>query len=586
MKAGNDDSVMSQQSARSTTSNTSSGRRRRSSARRSFMKSSAQQGDNKDIVWVGGRPMTLPSESAQAFASVPQQSADASIPTQGVTGDESVNFSLPSHMATALKTDSTPTSSGDVENTAAHLAAPQAFSTGTPNPLLDSGHPLPRAGQGLAWGTPGLSQRGPAAFSSQDEASAQPPAAELTDSRRTVSAGLGAKLKAQLAALKAEGEAEKSVEMQRRDQSEPQAVMQESEAGDEEFHKDSGLISPPDSEQGDASASEQTWTAGMGQNLGKQLQARLARDKSGPAAFPKPPVHPNRPTSEQTWTAGMGSKLQQELARLRSQGSGGADVLRGIDLSRPSVPAAPRNAQSFPAQPVPVPWTEPISEDPEETWSASFGKRMRRQLPRLVGNETSLPLPQEKPRASVFDLFADPTGGSNQQTWAADVGARMRRQLEELRQREVEDSAHTASSSSHSGELLSKRPVKRSALPSSEQTWSAGVSNEARRQSFARRSALKRNNSSPDLEDVDADQLAEVKADKSKSMQKEKELQHDSLTFHHLEEIPHVRHPPGLVPCASRSLSYKKMHLISNYEPHNLYSCMQQTCWAFNSHYL
>ena len=244
----------------------------------------------------------------------------------------------------------------------------------------------------------------------------------------------------------------------------------------------------------------------------------------------------------------MGAKLRQELARLRSQGSGqpsdsAAAIAEAVESSQSLAPAGPRDAEKFPAQPVPVPWTAPISEDPEETWSASLGKRMRRQLPRALGNETSLPLPQEKPRPSIFDLFAEQSPQDNQQTWSAGIGARMRRQLEELRQREVEDSAHTTSSSGQSDQIPPKGPARRS-LPSSEQTWSAGVSTQARLQQLNRRSVLKRNNSSPDLEEVDTAHAKGTPA-KSKSPQKEDTsdfLRHDSLTFHHLEEIPHVGH--------------------------------------------
>ena len=528
----NEDSMMSQQSARSAASNPSSGRRRRSSARRSFIRSSTQQGEGKNIVWVGGRPLTMPTESAQAFASVPQQQVDASIPTQGVTGDDAVNFSLPQHMQAALGTDSNPSSVGTVQEAVHQLPSPRRPTSRLANTLLDRPHP-----PGQSWGSADPSRHQGIPPSQQDEAdeSAQP----LEDSHRTVSAGLGAKLKAQLAALKAEAQGEQQVPEESQSQQQPQSVdVAQVDAAEPQT---SGLISPPDSEQGDAS--ETTWTAGMGQDLGKQLQARLARAKRPPTTS-RPPMHPSRPTSEQTWSAGMGAKLRQELAKLRSQGSGtdsATAIAEAVESSEPIAPAGPRNAESFPAQPVPVPWTAPVSEDPEETWSASLGRRMRRQLPRALGNETSLPLPQEKPRPSIFDLFAEQSPADNQQTWSAGIGARMRKQLEEMRQRELEDSAHTASSSSQGGEALPVKPARRSA-PSSEQTWSAGVSNDIRRQQLDRRSILKRNNSSPDLEEVDTANAASKPA-KPKIPQKEDVkdfLQHDSLTFHHLEEIPHV----------------------------------------------
>lgn len=524
---------MSRQSVRSTTSNASSGHRRRSSARRSFIRNSAQQGEGRNVVWIGGRPMTMPSESAQAFASVPQQSGDANIPTQGVTGDEAVNFSLPRHMQEALGTDSNPSSLGTAQEAADQLPSPKKFTSRTANTLLDKPHP-----QGQSWGTHDVSHHGVTPPSQQLEAD---DSAQLhNDSSKTVGAGLGSKLKAQLAALKAESEAEQSRSVEAQHQQTMQSASA-AQAGNAEPEA-SGFISPPDSEE---DASETTWTASMGQDLGMQLQSRLAKAKQ-PRNTSRPPVHPSRPSSEQTWSAGMGAKLRQELAKLRSQGSGGPSdsataIATAVESSEPLAPAGPRDAEKFPAQPVPVPWTAPISEDPEETWSASLGKRMRRQLPRALGNESSLPLPQEKPRPSLFDLFAEQSPEDDQQTWSAGIGARMRKQLEELRQRELEDSAHTASSSSQGGEFPPKRDARRS-LPSSEQTWSAGVSNEARLELLNRRSVLKRNNSSPDLEEVDTahENSTHVKA---KSPQKEDVvdfLQHDSLTFHHLEEIPHV----------------------------------------------
>ena len=530
----NEDSVMSQQSTRSAASNASSGRRRRSTARRSFIRNSAQHSDGKNIVWISGRPMTMPTEAAQAFESVPQQSADASIPTQGVTGDEAVNFSLPQHMQAALGTDSNPSTVENAQELAEQLPSPHKFTSRTANPLLDKPH------QGGSSDVPDISQHRLAAASQQAEA--DDPLQPQEDSHKTVSAGLGAKLKAQLAALKADGQAqgepEQAVELQSQHGHQTQSTAQ----ADQTDPRTSGLISPPDSEQGDAS--EMTWTAGMGQELGKQLQAQLARAQR-PTTISRPPPHPSRPTSEQTWSAGMGGKLRQELARLRSQGSGqpsdsATAIAEAVESTQSLAPAGPRDADKFPAQRVPVPWTAPVSEDPEETWSASLGKRMRRQLPRALGNETSLPLPQEKPRPSIFDLFAEQSPQDNQQTWSAGIGARMRRQLEELRQREIEDSAHTASSSGQSDQIPPKGP--RQSLPSSEQTWSAGVSTEARRHLLNRRSVLKRNNSSPDLEEVDTAHAKSISA-KSKSPQKEDVadfLQHDSLTFHHLEEIPHV----------------------------------------------
>lgn len=526
--AANEDSVMSHQSVRSTTSNASSGRRRRSAARSSFIRNSAQQGEGKNIVWIGGRPMTMPSESAQAFASVPQQSADASIPTQGVTGDEAVNFSLPHHMQAAVGTDSNPPTVDAVQEAAEQLPSPQKFTTRTANTLLDKPHP-----RGQSWGTHDISQHGTAMPSQQDEANTAAQSHE--GSGKTVSAGLGAKLKAQLAALKAESEGKQSNAVEDEGaSSSPAAQAEDANA------QASGFISPPDSEQGDAS--ETTWTAGMGQNLGNQLRDRLAKAKQ-PRTTARPPVHPSRPTSEQTWSAGMGTKLWQELAKLRAQApsDSATAIANAVDSCEPLAPAGPRDAEKFPAQPVPVPWTAPVSEDPEETWSASLGKRMRRQLPRALGNETSLPLPQEKPRPSLFDLFAEQSPDDNQHTWSAGIGARMRKQLEELRQRELEDSAHTASGSSLGGDIPQKRSAGRS-VPSSEQTWSAGVSNEARLHLLNRRSVLKRNNSSPDLEEVDTAH-EKSKSMKPKSPQKEDVvdfLQHDSLTFHHLEEIPHV----------------------------------------------
>ena len=145
--------------------------------------------------------MTMPTEAAQAFESVPQQSADASLPTQGVTGDEAVNFSLPQHMQAALGTDSNASSVENAQELADQLPSPHKFTSRTANTLLDR----PHHSQGGSWGVPDISQHRLAAPSQQAEADDAPQPHE--DSRKTVSAGLGAKLKAQLAALKAESEA-------------------------------------------------------------------------------------------------------------------------------------------------------------------------------------------------------------------------------------------------------------------------------------------------------------------------------------------------------------------------------------------
>lgn len=165
-----------------------------------------------------------------------------------------------------------------------------------------------------------------------------------------------------------------------------------------------------------------------------------------------------------------------------------------------------------------------------------------------------MPLPTPQQRPSVFDLFADQPF-QDKPTWSAGIGEKMRRQLEEMRKRDVEDSAHTASTSSQEQELAkSPRRFNTTSLPNtlppSEQTWTAGMGNAAKRELLQRRSIMKRNNSSPDIEQEGKAESLYRAGSKSKLQTAEERdessrggreyLHQDSLDFHHLEEIPHV----------------------------------------------
>ncbi len=560
----NDDSVMSQQSNVSSTTS----RRRRSSARRSFSRSMGG-GEGRDVIWVNGRPLAMPTAAAQNFTSPPQQSTNLNNPTQGFTGnDDAINFSLPKHIQNAMGSGESP-SADELQELAANAPTPHKFTSVTANPLLDQIKPLPRSGQGPAWHAHGGVSTDPVVA---EESVSQPKGAHTEeDPAQTVTAGLGAKFKAQLAALRAETAPQQEVEMttasqgQSQPPTEPEQTAQQAEAQHQKPYG-IGLVSPPDSVQGDdadsdpgASASEMTWSAGMGQDLGRQLQARLAGARK-PPGIAKPPVHRGKPTSEQTWSAGMGAgmgaQLRQQLAQLRAAGrkDAGSSAEAAQGLSRPS--AGPRDADKFPAQPTRVPWTAPVPESNEQTWTDSLGRRMRQQLAgiRGLGSDSSVPLPTAQQRPSVFDLFADQPF-QDKPTWSAGIGEKMRRQLEEMRKRDVEDSAHTASTSSQDQELA-KSPRRFNAtslpntLPSSEQTWTAGMGNAAKRELLQRRSIMKRNNSSPDIEQEGKAEPLSKSGSKSKLQTAEERdessrggkeyLHQDSLDFHHLEEIPHV----------------------------------------------
>ena len=578
----NDDSVMSQQSSASSTTT----RRRRSSARRSFSRNMGG-GEGRDVIWVNGRPLAMPTAAAQNFTSPPQQSTNLNNPTQGFTGnDDAINFSLPKHMQDAMGSGESP-SADELQELAANAPTPHKFTSVTANTLLDQIKPLPRSGQGPAWHAHGGASADP--IVAEQSVSQPKGASSEEDSAQTVTAGLGAKLKAQLAALGAETTPQQEVEMTTASQSQPQPLTepeQTTQQAKAQHQKPygTGLVSPPDSVQGDdadsdpgASASEMTWSAGMGQDLGRQLQARLAGARK-PPSIAKPPVHRGKPTSEQTWSAGMGAgmgaQLRQQLAQLRAEGrkDAGSSIEAAQGLSRPS--AGPRDADKFPAQPTRVPWTSPVPESNEQTWTDSLGRRMRQQLAgiRGLGSDSSVPLPTAQQRPSVFDLFADQPF-QDKPTWSAGIGEKMRRQLEEMRKRDVEDSAHTASTSSQEQELA-KSPRRFNAtslpntLPSAEQTWTAGMGNAAKRELLQRRSIMKRNNSSPDIEQEGKFESLSRSGSKSKLQTAEERdessrggkeyLHQDSLDFHHLEEIPHVSYccSDAVASVASISLSF------------------------------
>lgn len=277
-------------------------------------------------------------------------------------------------------------SADELQELAANAPTPHKFTAVTANPLLDQIKPLPRSGQGPAWHAHGGASTNP--IVAEETVSEAKGASTDEDLAQTLTAGLGAKLKAQLAALRAESAPQQEVEMTTASQSqsqpptEPQKTTQQAEAQHQKPYG-TGLVSPPDSVQGDdadsdpgASASERTWSAGMGQDLGRQLQARLAGARR-PPSMAKPPVHRRKPTSEQTWSAGMGAgmgvQLRQQLAQLRAEGrkDAGSSTEAAQGLSRPS--AGPRDADKFPAQPTRVPWTAPVPESNEQTWTDSLG---------------------------------------------------------------------------------------------------------------------------------------------------------------------------------------------------------------------
>ena len=524
-------------------------------------------GEGRDVIWVNGRPLAMPTASSHNFTSPPQQSNNLNNPTQGFTGNEdAINFSLPKHMQDVVGSGDSP-STDELQALAASAPTPHKFARVTANPLLDQLHPLPRSGQGPAWHAHGGVVTNPEEEAEKSVSSqAKPDPEPEADSAQTVTSGLGSKLKAQLAALSSESATPPEVEMTSRTQSQPDSATQHVVAHAEpepEHQQPYGpeLVSPPDSVQGDdaesdagASASEMTWSAGMGQDLGKQLQARLARSRKPPGTA-KPPIHRAKPNSEQTWSAGvgasMGAQLRQQLAQLRAEGK--KEVVSGSaeapELQRPTGSrAGPRDADKFPAQPTRVPWTAPVSESSEQTWTDSLGRRMRQQLTNIrgLGSEASVPLPQAQPRPSVFDLFADQPF-QDKPTWSAGIGEK-RRQLEEMRKQDFEDSAHTASTSSQEQEPV-KSPRRfntaslPATLPTSEQTWTAGMGNAAKRELLQRRSVMRRNSSSPDIEQEgeEVPRSKQTAKEKDESIRGGKEyLQQDSLDFHHLEEIPHV----------------------------------------------
>ena len=271
----------------------------------------------------------------------------------------------------------------------------------------------------------------------------------------------------------------------------------------------------------------------------------------------RPPVHRSRPSSEQTWSAGqgatLGSQLKQQLAQLRSAGSNdlAPAAERAAEGLQQPAEAGPRDADKFPAKSTRVPWTAPVPESSEQTWTDSVGRRVRQQLATIrgLGNDVSVPPPRKEQRPTLFDLFSDQPM-SERPTWSAGIGEKMRKQLEEIRKREIEDSARTTSSSSQ--DLESTKSPKNFAtsslpsdLPASEQTWTAGMGHAARKELLQRRSVIQRNLGSPDIPDDYARELqpnlSMSQSAKDESSRGGKEyLQQDSLAFHHLEEIPHV----------------------------------------------
>lgn len=520
-----DDSVMSTKSNASS----SAKRRRRSASRRNSI-SGAPAADG-DVVWVNGRPLTMPTPAVQNFTSPPQQATNLNNPSLGFTGatDDAINFSLPKHIQEVLNSDKDGTSS--------------------------SSHGL--AGDASAQNKPKESQ-GNRTEAAMEADSVGSQAQSTAQSASALPAGLGAKLKAQLAALKAESGQGDQEEIEMTGAPQDQRVGRQEVATQQQRPLSGNLVSPPDSQQGGdvpdtvsdpgaGLASEQTWTAGMGQDLGKQLQARLARVSKATTSA-RPPVHREKPTSEQTWSAGqgasLGSKLKQQLGRLRS---GSGELAPTAEGSQHASGAGPRDADKFPAKATRVPWTATVPESVEETWTDSLGRRVRQQLTTIrgLGTDVSVPPPRREQRASLFDLFAEqPT--SDRPTWSAGIGERMRKQLEEVRKRGIEDSARTTSSSSHPAipNNFSTTSLP-SGVPASEQTWTAGMGHAAQKELLLRRSLMRRSLDSPEIND-DHEQERKPSTSVSQSTKDESSrggkeyLQQDSLSFHHLEEIPHV----------------------------------------------
>lgn len=530
-----DDSVMSTKSNAS--SNTK--RRRRSTSRRNSIPV-VPAGDG-DVVWVNGRPLTMPTSAAQNFTSPPQQATNLNNPTQGFTGltEDTMNFSLPKHIQEVLNSDK--------DSTSSHLNEVASGASRQSRLKHTQSDPMGSAAE--------ADKLEADSVGSQSRSNAQ--------SASSLPAGLGAKLKAQLAALKAESAQEDQEEKAMTSTSQDQPAGKQSAPAQRQQPISGNLVSPPDSEQGgDAAdtasdpgaglASEQTWTAGMGQDLGKQLQARLARVSKAPITAARPPVHRAKPTSEQTWSAGQGaslaSQLKQQLGRLRSASGDLPPTAEGAVVSQDPSSAGPRDADKFPAKPTRVPWTATVPESSEETWSDNVGRRVRQQLTTIrgLGNDVSVPPPRREQRASLFDLFSEQPR-SDRPTWSAGIGERMRRQLEEMKkQREIEDSARTTSSSSHP--TIPKDFTTKSLptdLPASEQTWTAGMGHAAQKELLLRRSLMRRSLTSPEVNDDDGPErkpsTSVSQSTKDESSRSGKEyLQHDSLSFHHLEEIPHV----------------------------------------------
>ena len=528
-----DDSVMSTK----TNASSNTKRRRRSASRRNSIP--GPPAGEGDVVWVNGRPLTMPTPAAQNFTSPPQQATNLNNPTQGFTGvtEDSLNFSLPKHIQEVLNSDK--------DSTSSQLNEQGSDASGQNKLKQVQRDPLGSALEANSVGSQSRSK---------------------PQSTSSLPAGLGAKLKAQLAALKAESGQEDQEEQAVASTSQDQLAGKQEAATARQQPISGNLVSPPDSEQGgDAPdtasdpgavlASEQTWTAGMGQDLGKQLQARLARVSKAPSTAARPPVHRARPTSEQTWSAGqgasLGSQLKQQLGRLRSASGDLPSTVEGaVGLQQPGG-AGPRDADKFPAKATRVPWTATVPESSEETWSDGLGRRFRQQLTTMrgLGNDVSVPPPRKEQRASLFDLFSEQPM-SDRPTWSAGIGERMRRQLEEIKkQREIEDSARTTSSSSHP--TIPKDFTTTSLpsdLPASEQTWTAGMGHAAQKELLLRRSLMRRSLDSPELNDDDGRErkpsTSVSQSTKDESSRGGKEyLQQDSLSFHHLEEIPHVSTP-------------------------------------------
>lgn len=487
-------------------------------------------------------------------------------PTQGYTGttEDAINFSLPKHMQSILK-DGGEGPPSDLQEVV------EDASTSSKNRLVHQ-NPLHHS-----LSMPG-SRQSPVADIKSEAASTGSQPQGKAQSESTVSAGLGAKLQAQLAALKAESQQESKQEVEMTGVPQDQPASRQGAGAQHQTPFSTRLVSPPDSVEGDAAAdtasepggalgSEQTWTAGMGQDLGKQLQARLAGGSKAPSTGRRPPVHQPRPSSEQTWSAGqgagLGSQLKQQLAHLRSAGSNDLAPVAAEGSQHPAG-AGPRDADRFPAKRTRVPWTATMPESSEETWTDSLGRRVRQQMAavRGLGSDTSVPPPRREQRPSLFDLFSDQPM-SERPTWSAGVGEKMRRQLEEARKRDFEDSACTTSSpsqdqeSARSTEAFTTHSLPSNALPASEQTWTAGMGHAARKELLQRRSVIKRNLSSPDVPDGYGKErqpgsMSQSAKDDSSRGGKEL-LRQDSLDFHHLEEIPHV--------CILAQHQYKHLHL-------------------------